>query len=58
MLNQLIGNLRWLGVAQAGVSSVLVLILVVIARRRQIHIEKETLVAMIRGVTQVVMPEL
>jgi putative ABC transport system permease protein len=54
MLNQLIDNLRWLGVAQAAVSSVLVLILVLIARRRDIHIETETLIAMIRGVAQVV----
>lgn len=54
MLNHLITNQLYLGIAQALVTTILTLFVVWIARRQEIHIESEILVALIRGFVQVV----
>lgn len=54
MLKHLFPNQLALGLAQAGVSSVLAIVLTMIARRRHIHVEWETVVALIRGLAQIV----
>jgi putative ABC transport system permease protein len=43
-----------LGVAQAAVAALTALIVVLLARRRKIHLENETLVAMARGLIQII----
>jgi len=43
-----------LGLAQAAIASLLALAVVLLARRREIHLEKETSVALVRGLIQVV----
>jgi putative ABC transport system permease protein len=43
-----------LGLAQAGVAALAALAVVFLARRRQIHLESETLIAMIRGLVQII----
>jgi putative ABC transport system permease protein len=43
-----------LGLAQAAISMVLALVVVALARMQEIHLEKETAVALIRGLVQVV----
>jgi len=54
MLKHLFPNELDLGLAQAGVSGLLAIILSMIARRRRIHIEWETVIALIRGLAQIV----
>lgn len=54
MLEQWLPNPRLLGLVQAAITIVLSLLVVLLARRRAIHLERETLVALIRGLIQVV----
>lgn len=54
MLNQFFYEPLALGLAQAAAATVLALIVVWVARRQSIHLERETLVALARGVIQVV----
>src|SRR5579864_8916840 len=42
-----------LGFAQAGVAALAALVVMLLARRRGIHLEAETLIAMIRGLVQI-----
>lgn len=43
-----------LGFAQAGVAALAALLVVLLARRRRIHLETETLIAMARGLVQII----
>jgi putative ABC transport system permease protein len=43
-----------LGFAQALVAALMALLVVVLARRREIHLEGETLIAMVRGLAQII----
>ncbi|MDQ1408403.1 MAG: UDP-glucose/iron transport system permease protein [Acidobacteriaceae bacterium] len=43
-----------LGLVQAAVAALSAIVLVLLARRRGVHLEKETAVAMVRGVLQIV----
>jgi putative ABC transport system permease protein len=54
MLVSLISDSIQLGIAQAILTAVLALGVVFLARRRQIHLERETVVALIRGFVQIV----
>src|SRR5437763_7374583 len=53
MLNGLFKNQLWLGLAQAGMAAAMVLGVMLLARRRQIHLERETLIALVRGISQI-----
>jgi putative ABC transport system permease protein len=44
----------YLGLAQAGAAALAALMVVLLARRRQIHLEKELIVSMVRGLAQIV----
>ncbi|MGD9049909.1 MAG: ABC transporter permease [Anaerolineae bacterium] len=54
MLEQWFQNPRILGTAQAVVAILLAMAVVLLARRRKIYLERETFVALIRGLVQVV----
>lgn len=54
MLNQFFDNLLLLGLAQAGVTAALALVVVLLSRLQNVHLERETLVALVRGFVQVV----
>ena len=54
MLKHLFPNQLALGFAQAGVTAVLAIVVGLVARKRGIHIEWETVVALIRGLAQIV----
>ncbi|HWC19908.1 MAG TPA: ABC transporter permease [Terriglobales bacterium] len=54
MLKHLFPNELALGFAQAGVTAVLAIIVGLVARRRDIHVEWETVVALVRGLAQIV----
>jgi len=54
MLNAFSGNQLILGLVQASVAALLGMIVVALARKRGIHLEKEALIAMARGVVQIV----
>ena len=54
MLKHLFPNELALGLAQAGVSSLLAMLLALIARRHHIHVEWETVIALVRGLAQIV----
>lgn len=54
MLNQLVENQIALGLAQAAAVTVLALMVMWIARRQDIHLEREILVALARGIVQVI----
>jgi putative ABC transport system permease protein len=54
MLAQFLSDPLLLGLAQAGVASLLALLVVLAARRQAIHLERETIVALLRGIVQVV----
>jgi putative ABC transport system permease protein len=54
MLNHLISDQVLLGLAQAGVTIVLALGVMLLARYHAIHLERETIVALVRGLVQVV----
>jgi putative ABC transport system permease protein len=43
-----------LGLAQAGVAALAAMLVVLLARRRRIHLESEALIAMLRGLVQIV----
>ncbi len=54
MLNSLFSSQIPLGIAQAATAIILALIILFIARRRQIHLEKEGMIALARGIIQIV----
>jgi len=54
MLSLLFHNQLYLGLAQAAVAALAALMVVLLARRRGIHLESDTLVAMVRGLVQIV----
>jgi putative ABC transport system permease protein len=54
MLKFWIGGQLPLGLAQAAIAAVAALLVVVLARRRGIHLEGETTIAMVRGIVQIV----
>ena len=54
MLDQLFQDPRSLAMAQAAVAIVLAMGVILLARRWDIHLERETIVALIRGLVQVV----
>jgi putative ABC transport system permease protein len=54
VLKLLFSDQLHLGLAQAAVAALAALIVVILARRRGIHLENETLVAMVRGLVQIV----
>lgn len=43
-----------LGLAQAGVAALTALVVVLLARKRQIHLEKDAIIAMLRAIVQIV----
>jgi putative ABC transport system permease protein len=55
MLNQLFAGQIALGLAQAAVSILLALLVMLAARRQAIHLESEIVVALLRGLVQVVL---
>ncbi len=54
MLKFLAGNQLQLGLAQAGAAALAALLVVLLARKRGIHLESETAIAMVRGIVQIV----
>jgi putative ABC transport system permease protein len=54
MLDQLFQDSRALGMVQAAITTALALGVMLLARRQNIHLEKETIVALLRGFVQVV----
>jgi putative ABC transport system permease protein len=54
MLNQLFSEGIALGLAQAASAALLALVVMFLARRREIHLERETIVALTRGLIQIV----
>jgi len=54
MLKVWIGGQLPLGLAQAAIAAVAALLVVMMARRRGIHLEGETTIAMVRGIVQIV----
>ena len=54
MLKTLFPGELQLGLAQAAVAALAALLVVVAARRRGIHLEKELMIAMVRGLVQIV----
>ena len=54
MLKTLFPGELQLGLAQAAVAALAALLVVVAARRRGIHLEKELMIAMLRGLVQIV----
>lgn len=54
MLNRLFTDQLQLGLAQALAAAILAFIVVLLARRRKIHLERETAVALLRGLVQIV----
>lgn len=54
MLNHLFSNSLHLVLAQAGIAATAAMLVVFLARRRGIHLEGEVLIAMIRGLVQIV----
>lgn len=54
MLRFFISSQLILGLAQAGVAASAALVVVLLARKRQIHLENETVIAMLRGIVQIV----
>ncbi len=53
MLNGLFKSQLILGLAQAGVAALAAIAVMLLARRRHIHLERETLVALVRGLAQI-----
>lgn len=49
MLKELFTNQLTLGCAQAAVAILLALAVMLLARQREIHLERETIVALVRG---------
>ena len=54
MLDHLFLDPRTLGLVQAAIATLLALGVVLLARRQRIHLERETLVALVRGFVQIV----
>ena len=54
MLKSLFHSQITLGFAQAGIASVLALAVILLARRRNIHLESDAAVALLRGIVQIV----
>ena len=54
MLKLLSHNQLYLGLAQACIAASAAMLVVLLARRRGIHLERETLIAMVRGIVQIV----
>jgi putative ABC transport system permease protein len=54
MLKLWLGGPLQLGLAQAAIAAVAALLVVLLARRRGIHLEGETAIAMVRGIVQIV----
>ena len=54
MLDQFFQNPRSLGAAQAAITIGLALAVMLLARRQNIHLERETIIALVRGMVQVV----
>lgn len=54
MLDRWFQEPRLLGLAQAAVATVLALAVVLLARHREIHVEKDAIIALLRGLVQVV----
>jgi putative ABC transport system permease protein len=54
VLDQFFEQPRILGIVQAAIAAALALAVVLIARYREIHVEKDAAIAMVRGVVQVV----
>ena len=54
MINQYITSPLALGLTQAGVVTLLALLVLLIARQQAIHLERETIVALVRGLVQIV----
>jgi len=52
VLNGSLSDHLLLGLAQAGLAAVMVIAAMLLARRRQIHVEQETLIALLRGLAQ------
>src|SRR5215472_17888247 len=53
MLKHLFSNQLQLGLAQAAAAALLACIVILIARRRQIHLESEIVIALVRGLVQI-----
>jgi putative ABC transport system permease protein len=54
MLKLFLSNQLYLGLAQALVAAFAAMVVVLLARKRGIHLEGETLIAMVRGIIQIV----
>ena len=54
MLNRLFTNQLQLGLAQAFSAAVVAYLVVLLARRRKVHIESEAALALLRGLVQIV----
>ena len=54
MLKFFFSNQLYLGLAQALVAALAAMLVVLLARKRGIHLESETLIAMVRGIVQIV----
>src|ERR1700682_3696861 len=54
MLKLFFNNQLYLGLAQAFVAALAAMFVVLFARKRGIHLESETLIAMVRGIIQIV----
>ena len=54
MLDQFFQEPRTLGIVQAAIAGALALAVVLLARHREIHVEKDAVVALVRGLVQVV----
>ena len=54
MLKSLFHSQIALGFAQAAIASVLALVVILLARRRNIHLESDTAIALLRGIVQIV----
>jgi len=54
MLNRFFSEGLELGLAQAAVAAVLALAVMLLARERKIHVERETVIALVRGLIQIV----
>src|ERR1700751_2353031 len=53
MLKHVFASHIALGFAQAGIAAALALVILFLARRRQIHLESEIAIALVRGITQI-----
>ena len=54
MLNHWVTSQLALGLAQAGIAALAAMIVVLLARRRQIHLESDTAIALVRGLVQII----